>query len=154
MLVVYYLLPFIGLELPGFVAATIALAICTAAYQAENLRGGFMSVPPGHLAAAYAFGFSRRQVWRRIQLPQALRAALPSVVNEMIAILKASSLISVVGVADLMRVAQNIVARTQQPIDWYGIAALLYLVISLGVAALGRRSERVLGRGFAATTPG
>jgi polar amino acid transport system permease protein len=154
LLVIYYLLPFLGLELPGVVAAVIGLAVCTAAYQAENLRGGFLAVPPGQVAAADAFAFSRWQAWRRIVLPQAVRAALPSVVNEMIAILKASSLISVVGVADLMRVGQNIVARTQDPIPWYGLAALLYLGINLGVAALGRRSERILGRGFAAVTPG
>jgi polar amino acid transport system permease protein len=147
LLVVYYALPAIGLELPSFVAAMTGLAVCTAAYQAENLRGGFLVIPPGQVAAARAFGYSGAQVWRHILLPQALRAATPAIVNEMIAILKASSLVSVVGVAELTRVSQNIVARDLQPIQWYGAAALLYLAISLAMSALGRGSERRLGRG-------
>ena len=140
-------LPSIGLELPSFLAATTGLAVCTAAYQAENLRGGFLVIPPGQIAAARAFGYGGAQIWRHILLPQALRAAAPSVVNEMIAILKASSLVSVVGVAELTRVSQNIVARDLRPIQWYGLAALFYLAISLAVSALGRGSERRLGRG-------
>jgi polar amino acid transport system permease protein len=152
LMVIYYALPSVGIELPSFAAAIIALAVCTAAYQAENLRGGFRIIPPGQVAAARAFGFSARQTWWRITLPQALRAALPSIVNEMIAILKASSLMSVVGVADLMRVSQNIVARSQAPITWYGAAAALYLGLNLVLALAGRASARRLGRGYAAAT--
>ena len=152
LLVVYYLLPFVGLELPSFVAAAIALGMCTAAYQAENLRGGFLIIPPGHGAAAHAFGYGRMQTWRHILLPQALRAASPALVNEMIAILKASSLVSVVGVADLTRVSQNIVARNMQPIQWYSTAAAIYLVINLALAAASRMGERRLGRGMARVT--
>jgi len=147
LLVIYYALPSVGLELPSFFAAALGLAVCTAAYQAENLRGGFLVIPVGQVAAARAFGYRGAQIWRHILLPQALRASAPAIVNEMIAILKASSLVSVVGVADLTRVSQNIVARDLKPIQWYGLAALIYLVISLGVAALGRGSERRLGRG-------
>jgi polar amino acid transport system permease protein len=149
LLVVYYLLPFIGLELPSLVAAAIALGLCTAAYQAENLRGGFLIIPVGQVAAAHAFGYGRLQTWRCILLPQALRAAAPAVVNEMIAILKASSLVSVVGVADLTRVSQNIVARNMQPILWYSTAAAIYLVINLALAATARTLEKRLGRGMA-----
>jgi polar amino acid transport system permease protein len=149
LLVVYYLLPFVGLELPSLVAAVIALGLCTAAYQAENLRGGFLIIPVGQAAAAHAFGYGRLQAWRYILLPQALRAAAPAVVNEMIAILKASSLVSVVGVADLTRVSQNIVARNMQPILWYSTAAAIYLVINLALAATARMLEQRLGRGMA-----
>ncbi len=149
LLVVYYLLPFVGLELPSFVAAFIALGVCTAAYQAENLRGGFLIIPSGQRAAAHAFGFTRWQTWRSILLPQALRASAPALVNEMIAILKASSLVSVVGVADLTRVSQNIVARNMQPILWYSAAALIYLAINLMLASVAHKAERRLGRGMA-----
>ena len=149
LLVVYYLLPFIGLELPSFVAAVIALGMCTAAYQAENLRGGFLIIPAGQRAAATAFGYRRLQTWRHILLPQALRASAPAVVNEMIAILKASSLVSMVGVADLTRVSQNIVARNMQPILWYSAASAIYLVINLTLSATAQTMERRLGRGMA-----
>lgn len=147
LLVCYYLLPFVGLDLPSFIAAAIALAVCTAAYQAENLRGGFLIIPPGQSAAAHAFGYSKWQTWRHILLPQALRAAMPSVVNEMTGILKASSLVSVVGVTDLTRISQNIVARNMQPITWYSAAAALYLAINLVLAAFAHRAERRLARG-------
>jgi polar amino acid transport system permease protein len=148
LMVLYYLLPFAGLELPSVVAGALALGICTAAYQAENLRGGFRIIPPGQAAAARAFGYSGWQTWRHVLLPQALRHALPAIVNEMTAILKASSLISVVGVAELTRVSENIVARSQQPIQWYGLAGLLYLAMNLLVSGAGRQVERGLRRGF------
>jgi polar amino acid transport system permease protein len=89
---------------------------------------------------------------RHILLPQALKVAMPSIVNEMIAILKASAVISVVAVPDLMRISQNIVARTQNPIPWYAAAGLLYLVMNAGVAGLGRHLERRLARGMAQVT--
>ena len=148
LLVVYYLLPFFGLDLPSFVAAAIALGVCTAAYQAENLRGGFLVIPAGQRAAARAFGYNNLQTWRRILLPQALRAAAPAMINEIISILKASSLVSVVGVADLTRMTQNIVARNMRPIFWYSIAAAVYLVINLVLAAAGNLAERRLSRGM------
>jgi len=149
LLIVYYFLPAVGLDLPPFVAAAIGLAVCTAAYQAENLRGGFLVIPQGQSDAARAFGYSGRQRQRYILIPQALRAATPALVNEMISILKASSLVSVVGVADLMRVSQNIVARDLHPLRWYLTAAVLYLAINLALAQLGRALERRLGRGYA-----
>lgn len=87
---------------------------------------------------------------RYILVPQAVRAAFPAMMNEAIMTLKASSLVSVVGVADLTRTSQNIVARDLHPMQWYVVAALVYLVINTAVAALGRAVERQLGAGFAA----
>ncbi len=147
LMVCYYALPSLGIELPSYAAAIIAMAVCTAAYQAENLRSGFLALPPGQAAAARAFGYSDRRILVHILLPQALRLALPAIVNEMIAMVKASSVISIVGIAEFTRVSENIVARTQQPIGWYGLAALLYFMMNLGVAGLGRRFETRLNRG-------
>jgi polar amino acid transport system permease protein len=149
LMLVYYLLPFIGIDLPPLVAAILSLAICTAAYQAENLRGGFLIIPQGHAEAARAFGLSPWQARRHILIPQALRASMPALINEMILILKASSLVSVVGVTDIMRVSQGLVAATIRPIQWYTLAALIYLIINLGLAAAGAYAERRLGRGVA-----
>jgi polar amino acid transport system permease protein len=151
LLIIYYFLPVLGLDLPPYLAAVIGLGLCTAAYQAENLRGGFLIIPPGQAEAARAFGYTGRQTSRHILVPQALRAAFPALMNEMILILKASSLVSVVGVADLTRASQNIVARDFHPIQWYVAAALIYLVINLALAALGRAIEGRLGAGFAMT---
>ena len=150
LLIVYYFLPMIGFDLPPFFAAVIGLGVCSAAYQAENLRGGFLIIPRGQAEAARAFGYTAAQTLRRILIPQALRAAAPAVINEMILILKASSLVSVVGVADLMRESQNIVARDLQPIKWYLIAALIYLAINLVLARLGTVMEKRLNVGYGA----
>ncbi|HEY0294343.1 MAG TPA: amino acid ABC transporter permease [Bordetella sp.] len=146
LLVLYYLLPFIGLDLPPVVAGTLGLALCTSAYQAENLRGGLLTIPAGQEEAARAFGYNVVQRWTRILLPQALRLSMPMIVNEMIAILKASSLVSVVGITDLTRVSQNIVARNFQPIQWYATAALFYLAINLVLSYFSRVAGRRLGR--------
>ena len=150
LLIVYYFLPLIGFDLPPFFAAVIGLGLCTAAYQAENLRGGFLIIPRGQAEAARAFGYTRAQTLRCVLIPQALRAAAPALINEMILILKASSLVSVVGVADLTRESQNIVARDLQPIKWYLIAALIYLVINLVLARLGVSIEKRLNVGYGA----
>jgi polar amino acid transport system permease protein len=147
LLIVYYFLPSIGLDLPSFVAAFIGLGICSAAYQAENLRGGFLIIPRGQIDAAYAFGYTPFQTKLHVLIPQALRASAPAVMNEIILILKASSLVSVVGVADLTRASQNIVARNLQPIEWYAAAGLIYLLINLVLAHLGRVGERRLNLG-------
>ncbi len=149
LLIVYYFLPVIGLDMPSFVAAVIGLGVCSAAYQAENLRGGFLIIPRGQAEAARAFGYSPMQTRRYILIPQAFRAAAPVLINEMILILKASSLVSVVGVAELMRASQNIVARDLHPIKWYAAAALIYLIINLVLASFGRVLERRLNAGYA-----
>jgi polar amino acid transport system permease protein len=147
LLIVFYFLPAVGLDMPPFVAAVIGLGICSAAYQAENLRGGFLIVPRGQAEAAYALGYTPTQTRRYILIPQAMRAAAPALVNEVILIVKASSLVSVVGVADLMRVSQNIVARDLQPIRWYAAAALIYFIINVVLARIGQAVEWRLNAG-------
>jgi polar amino acid transport system permease protein len=147
LLTVFYFLPAVGLDMPPFVAAIIGLGICSAAYQAENLRGGFLIVPRGQAEAAYALGYTPTQTRRYILIPQAMRAAAPALVNEIILIVKASSLVSVVGVADLMRVSQNIVARDLQPTRWYAAAALIYFIINVVLARIGQAVEWRLNAG-------
>jgi polar amino acid transport system permease protein len=141
LLIVFYFLPVVGLDMPPFVAAIIGLGICSAAYQAENLRGGFLIIPRGQAEAAHALGYTPTQTRRYILIPQAMRAAAPALVNEIILIVKASSLVSVVGVADLMRVSQNIVARDLRPIIWYAAAALIYFIINVVLARVGQAVE-------------
>ncbi|HYS65690.1 MAG TPA: amino acid ABC transporter permease, partial [Paraburkholderia sp.] len=119
LLLVYYLLPFAGINVSPVVAAISAVSLCSASYIAEILRGGFLSVLPGHLEAARMLGLSPFDMLRRILVPQAFRLTLPSLVNEMVLLIKASSLISVVGVAELTRTAQNIAASTYRPLEAY-----------------------------------
>ena len=142
LLLIYNLLPMLGLNVPSVVAAIIGLSLCTAAYQAENLRGGFASVPRGLLEAADVLGMTPLQQFWRIRAPIALRMTLPALTNEAIMILKASSLVSVVGVVELTRMAQDLSASTFKPLQLFAAAGALYLVINWVVAAGAARLER------------
>ncbi len=142
LLLIYNLLPALGINVPSVVAAITGLSLCTAAYQAENLRGGFQSVPRGLLEAADMVGLTAFQQFRRIKAPIALRLALPSLVNEAIMILKASSLVSVVGIVELTRMAQDLAASTYRPIELFSAAGLLYLIINWLIAWGGSLFER------------
>ncbi|MGC2969708.1 amino acid ABC transporter permease [Paraburkholderia aspalathi] len=141
LLLVYYLLPFAGINVSPIVAAISAVSLCSASYIAEILRGGFLSIPPGHLEAARMLGLSPFDMLRRILVPQAFRLTLPSLVNEMVLLIKASSLISVVGVAELTRTAQNIAASTYRPLEAYVAAGLIYFVICGTLALVAHAAE-------------
>jgi polar amino acid transport system permease protein len=149
LLLIYNLLPAFGVNVPSVVAAVVGLSLCTAAYQAENLRGGFNSVPRGLLESAEMVGLTPFQQLVRIRAPIAFKLTLPSLVNEAILILKASSLVSVVGVIELTRMAQNLDTSLYKPIQLYASAGLLYFIINRALAAAGILAERRLawGRG-------
>jgi len=142
LLLIYNLLPVIGVNVPSVVAAIVGLSLCTAAYQAENLRGGFASVPRGLLEAADMAGLSPSQQLARIRAPIAFRLTLPSLVNEAIMILKASSLASVVGVIELTREAQDLNSGLYIPLQLFAVAGLLYFVINRALAYGGLLAER------------
>ncbi|MBB2676700.1 UNVERIFIED_ORG: polar amino acid transport system permease protein [Rhizobium esperanzae] len=144
LLLIYNLLPAIGINVPSIVAAIIGLSLCTAAYQAENLRGGFASVPLGLLESAEMVGLTPRQVFRRINVPIALRLTFPALVNEAILILKASSLVSVVGIVELTRMAQDLAGSTFLPLQIFASAGLIYLMINWLVALAGGMIENRL----------
>ncbi|WP_407048064.1 amino acid ABC transporter permease [Methyloraptor flagellatus] len=147
LLLIYNLLPAVGINVPSIVAAIVGMSLCTAAYQAENLRGGFMSVPRGLIEAADMTGMTPFQQLVRIRAPIAFRLTLPAIVNEAILILKASSLISVVGVVELTRMAQDLDSSLYRPIPLYAAAGLLYFIINRLVALLGTYAERRLAWG-------
>ncbi|WP_349959129.1 amino acid ABC transporter permease [Rhizobium sp. ZPR3] len=137
LLLIYNLLPAIGINVPSIVAAIIGLSLCTAAYQAENLRGGFASVPIGLVESAEMVGLTPHQIFRRIKVPIALRLTFPALVNEAILILKASSLVSVVGIVELTRMAQDLAGSTFLPLQIFASAGLIYLLINWVVALAG-----------------
>jgi polar amino acid transport system permease protein len=149
LLFIYYFLAEYGLDIPAMAAAIGGLGLASGAFQAEILRGALNAVPPGQAEAAKAFGFSSRDVWRRILLPQALRISVPPLINEFTLLLKASSLVSVVGIADLTRVSMNIASSTYRPLEAYLGGGLFYLAINLCFAALGGLAERRLSAGAA-----
>jgi polar amino acid transport system permease protein len=149
LLFIYYFLAEFGLDVPAIVAAVGGLALSSAAYQAEILRGALNAVPRGQEEAAVALGFGGFEIWRRILLPQALRISVPPLINEFILLLKASSLVSVVGIAELTRVSMNIASMTYRPLEAYLGGGLFYLAINLTLAGFGALAERRLAAGEA-----
>ena len=142
LLIIFYLLPEIGLDVPPVAAAMIALTMNTAAFQAEIFRGGLLSIRPGQVEAARMLGIGMPAIRVRILIPQMMRLVLPALVNETISILKNSSLISVIAVTELMRTSQQVVSVTYRPLEAYTIAALIYLAMNLALARAGAWFER------------
>lgn len=116
-----------------FWAGIIALSLNTAAYTSEILRGGIESVPYGQVEAARACGMGRVLGYRRIILPQAFRQALPAYGNEMILMVKASSLVSTITLLEITGIARGIISRTFSPVEIFLVAGALYLAINFGI---------------------
>jgi len=141
LLLCYYLLPVIGINVPALAAAVITVGVCSSAYVSEIWRGAINALPRGQAKAAAAIGMAPRDIWTRIILPQAVKISLPALVNEMILLVKASSLVSVVGIMEVTRASQAQAATTFRPLEVYLAAACIYLVVNLCLAALGRYLE-------------
>lgn len=141
-LLCFYLPGELGLSLPGYLAAVMALTLNTAAYQSQILRSGFDAIPQGQLEAAAICGLSPRQTLWHIRIPQMLRLTLPSLISELIDVIKASAVVSVIAITDLMRVGQQLASATYRPLAVYIAIALAYLVLTSLLALLGGYVER------------
>jgi polar amino acid transport system permease protein len=141
LLVVYYLLPVIGIDVPALVAAVLTVGVCSSAYISEIWRGAINALPNGQTEAASSIGMAPPRIWTRIILPQAVRLSLPALINELILLVKASSLVSLVGIFEITRASQAHAATTYRPLEVYIAAACIYLAINLCLAAMGRVLE-------------
>lgn len=126
---VYFGLPGIGLTLSAFVSGAIALGLNSAAFMAEIVRAGLQSIDPGQTEAAKSIGLSDAQTALLVLLPQSVRRVIPPTTNEFIQLTKSSSLLSVIGVYELTRSGQTIIARTFAAFEIYMGIALFYLVL-------------------------
>jgi polar amino acid transport system permease protein len=127
-------------------AAIIGLSLNEAAYMAEIVRGGFNSVPKGQLEAADSIGMSEGIKMRKIIIPQAMPTIIPATGNQVISMLKETSLVSVLGVADLLQSVQLISARTYQTIPMLLVACIWYLIISIALSYPQSKIESYYGR--------
>ncbi|MBF0304473.1 MAG: ABC transporter permease [Alphaproteobacteria bacterium] len=125
--------------------ALITMALHTAAYIAEILRGAIQAVPRGEIEAAHSLGMGVWQAQRRIVLPRAVRIALPAYSNEVILMLKGSALASTITLLELTGAARTVIARTYMPIEIFLAAGVLYLLISFALVQVFRLLERRLG---------
>lgn len=127
--------------------AITALTLCYSGFLAEIIRAGIEAVPRGQVEAARALGLPEHQVMRRVVLPQALRTMLPPLGNDLIAMLKDSSLVSVLGVADITQIGKTYSAATFLFFETYTVLAFYYLVMTITLSVLVRRLEARLARG-------
>lgn len=143
---VYYGLPGAGIELSATAAGILALSLNAAAYLSESLRGAIAGVSKGQWEAGASLGLGYWQCFRFVVLPQALRVAVPALSNTLISLIKDTSLVSVITVAELMLATREVIATTFRPLPLYIAAALVYWCFSLLFELLQHRLERRLGR--------
>ncbi len=139
---IYFGLVQIGIDLPAFVAGIIGLGLHFAVYNSELIQTAILSVDKGQMEAARTLGLSRGQALRKVVVPQAVRDVIPPIGNNMIALLKDSALVSVIGVSELTLSAQRVIGKTYRPFEFYLVAALFYYVINLCMEWVQRRIER------------
>lgn len=123
-------------RLPDMVAAVIAMSVCYGAYMGEVFRAGIESIHKGQTEAARSLGFNQAQTMRYVIIPQAWRTILPPVGNEFIALLKDTSLVSILAVADILRRGREFAAESFAYFETYTVIALVYLIITLILSKL------------------
>jgi arginine/lysine/histidine/glutamine transport system substrate-binding and permease protein len=133
---IYFVLPKIGISLPEFATAIVALSVNTGAYVTEIFRAGIQSIDVGQMEAARSLGMTYGLAMRLVVLPQAFRRVLPPLTNEAIALLKDSSLVSIMGMTELTRTGQELASRFAQPMAIWPAVALLYLALTLPLTRL------------------
>jgi polar amino acid transport system permease protein len=138
---VVFALPLIGVRVDPFWAAVLVLGLNSGAYASEAVRGALGAVPNGQREAATVLGLSQLQCWWRIVLPQAVPIILPTATNLAVELLKNTSLVSLIGLADLTFQANALRAVTLADTAVLGVLLVLYLALALALVQLGRRAE-------------
>ena len=144
--VVYYGVLQLGLALPAFWAASLAIGLNSSAYVSQVIRSGVASVSSGQIEAAQTLGLSPLQTTRYIVLPQAVRVVLPALGNEFITLVKDSSLASTIGVMELSKQGSFIRSRTYDALTVYFAVAVLYLLMTTTLSILISRLEQRMNR--------
>lgn len=138
----YYVPSAIGIGLSPLQAGVLALAVFCSSHVGEIVRGALQAIPKGQIDAAKAIGLTFRQTFASVLMPLALRQLLPTWVNTAAEIVKASTLLSVIGVGDLLLTSQEIIARTFMNLPFYFLAGFLYFSINFSIERFGRFVER------------
>jgi len=140
--VIYFGLPALGLKFDAVTAGVIALGLNSAAYQAEILRSSIKGIPESQFLAAESLGLTTAQIYRYVVLPQAVRTAIPTLVNEFVTLVKESSLISVIGVVELTRRGEYLVSYTFRALEVYLAVALIYFVMCAAFSQIAKLVEK------------
>ncbi|MCF0186109.1 MAG: amino acid ABC transporter permease, partial [Bacteroidaceae bacterium] len=142
--IIFFGLPYVGIVVPAIPAAIAGFGLNLAAYNAESIRAAICAIPVGQTEAAYVVGLSYPQLMWHVILPQAARVAFPSLWNNLISLVKDTSLAASITVAEMFTRAQQVAARTYEPLAMYLEAAFIYLMICTILTWLQRVIERKL----------
>ena len=145
--VIYYGAQYAGVFMDTTFAAIFIISINTGAYMAEIIRGGIVSVDKGQFEAAHAIGMTHWQTMTTVVLPQAIRNILPALGNEFVTVIKESSIVSVIGLADLMFRTNDVIALTFKSLACLAIAALCYFAMTFTGGRLIALAERKMNHG-------
>lgn len=131
LLLAYFILPeLLNIDLSPFIAATLALGLCSGAYISQIVKSGLNAIPSGEWDAAYVLGYNRTQALHSLMVPRAFRLIIPALLGELDQLLKSTSIISTLGIFELTNAARNIVERDLQPLPIYAAVAVIYLLMS------------------------
>ena len=139
---IYFGLIQIGIDLPAFVAGVIGLGLHYAVYNSDLIQTSILTVDKGQTEGARSLGLSKFQTIKKVILPQAVRSVLPPIGNNIIALLKDSALVSVIGVTELIHTSQLAISETYRPFEFYIVAAACYYIINLVLEMILRKIER------------
>jgi len=143
LMLIYFATPQLtGFKITPLQAGVLTFGLNSAAYISESIRGGILSVDKGQWEAAMSLGVPRVRMLMDIIFPQALKSILPSLINESIALLKDSSMVSVIAVGDTMRWATLVQAKTFRAFESFIVAAVIYYLLVMMLTAVGNRIER------------
>lgn len=143
LMLIYFATPQLtGYTISALEAGVLSFGMNSAAYISEALRGGILSVDKGQWEAAFSLGVPKHRFILDVILPQAIKNTFPALVNESIALLKDSSLVSVIGVADTLRWADLVQAKTFRAFEAFIIAAVVYYVLVMGITFIGGYVEK------------
>ena len=143
---IYFGLPLVFMRLPSFASGLLALTLYGAAYNCEVFRAGLEAVPHGQHEAARSTGLTAWQEARYVIVPQALRISFPALGNNLVSLVKNSSLVSTIGMVELMFVANDIAFNNFRTFEIYGAAALLYVLLVLALTRALHLAERRMAR--------
>jgi arginine/ornithine transport system permease protein len=131
------------IEVPAFAAGVLTIGFVFGAYMTETFRGAILAIPKGQMEAAASIGMTRTQVLKRVTMPQMIRHAIPGFTNNWLIMVKATSIVSIIGLDDMMQRAGLAAASTRQPLDFYLAVAAIYLAITtVSILLLSRLEKR------------
>lgn len=144
--VVYFGLPYLGVKFDSMQTAIIVLSITATAYLSEVFRSGFLAIERGQFEAADALGLSPFNKYILILIPQVIKMTMPSIVGQLVMTIKDTSIVSMVGVVEIVRTSRQIMQITHRPIEAFGIVALFFVLVCYPLISISKTLEKRVSR--------